>query len=198
MKNNPAFIFFFIIVIGITSCAPAPMFHTHQIETWPKPVLQVYVRPDGILDFRNSSALIGRVRLFLQDKQSVSEAMARQIKDVLLQSRIFRQIEVVKEETAGKDVFATASEKGIDYVIAVEIPHMLAPAGNTPGWLALDMKIIRTKDQVVFWSSYAEVNLEMRHGQNYIIYERPYSQAPSLSQGLDAIIREIARAIVTM
>lgn len=198
MKNKFLILVMIFGLTCLTSCAQAPQFATHQIETYPKPALQVYIAPEERLDLQESSALLDKVRLFLPDKQSLSEAMTTQVKDVLLQCRIFKQIEVFQPDSAKKDIYMAAFEKHADYVIEVGIPQMLAPAGNTPGWICLDMKIVRAKDHVTFWSIYAEVHLEMRHKQNYLLYERPYAQAPSLSQGLDAIVREVAKAITTM
>ncbi len=191
------YFFLLFMLVFMCGCAGPRPFYVHPNVQDMKPTMQVFVAPRGLVDTRNQKALVLWANVSEEMPPAYSsEAITRCLQDIFLQYRVFLVTALSERnaEIGGKTGYA--SDKGFDYIIQTDVPPMIIPVGNTPGWVGLDIKIKDARSGVTVWHIYGEVNLVPEAGNYGIFWDRPSRPAPSAAQGIISICRAAADIIL--
>ncbi len=115
------------------------------------------------------------------------------IRSILLQENLFGTLALNPDNHLDKsDMLRLAREKGYDYVLEIIMPGIIEPAGDSPGWVGLNIHIISTKKGYSLWQIYGETQLLPRPTFHGFFKKDDYVPAPTVGQGIAAITRAAA------
>lgn len=171
-----------------------PNFPQNDIGRLPNVNIQVYIQPKRPLGLARQSAYLTPLYLPQRYDKALGISYAGIVQEVFLQHLIFQTLEQHKEQEKGVSMPALKA-RGFDYLVEISSPSFLAPAGNSRGWIALNLKIIRLADETTIWHMYGEADLLPLHRGHDILFPRDYRDAPTLTEGLAAIAHKMAEII---
>lgn len=188
-----------LLLVLLVSCSQPPFiqspnFSQNDIGRPPNVNIQVYIQPERPLGLNKQSAYLTPLYLPQRYDKALGISYAGIIQEIFLQHRIFQTLEQHKDMERGVSA-AGVKERGFDYLIEISSPSFLAPAGNSRGWIALNLKILRLADGVTMWHMYGEADLLSLHRGHDILFPRDYRDAPTLTEGLAAIVHKMAEVI---
>lgn len=188
----------FLIALLVSCSQPpflhAPNFHQNDMGRLPNVNLQVYIQPQRPLGLHKQSAYLTPLYLPQRYDKALSISYAGIVQEIFLQHRIFQTLEQHNDMERGVSI-AEAKKRGFDYLMEISSPSFLAPAGNSRGWIALKLKVIRLADETTIWHMYGEADLLPLYRGHDILFPRDYRDAPTLTEGLAAIAHKMAGII---
>ncbi len=176
------------MLLFLSGCAPKPVKVSPDSGSL-QPVLQVFVAPKTPMDTGSQKALLAWVELPEDLSPRYSTVMTETLQDILLQHRVFLLTAIPEKREGDRDLTSFAREIGFDYLILAKVPSLLVPAGDSPGWIGLDLKVQNVRSGVTVWHIYGETDLVPQLGNYGIFVEEPFRPAPTIAQGFTAIAR---------
>lgn len=196
----PASLFLPVILVlsSLQGCIQGPVAHTSPDTSLVRPVLQVFTAPRGTLETGNKKALVAPVG-FPQGFSSpgYAQVMTETLQDIFLQHRVFLVTAVAGPGYPWRieDLRARARELGFDFLVVPRVTSVHVPAGESPGWVALDVKVQDVKSGVSLWHVYGEAELKPVPGSYGIFRDTAFRPAPTVTQGFTAVARALADVI---
>jgi hypothetical protein len=185
-----------LILNFLSGCGPTPLSLPAGDPEPPRPHLEIYVMPENPQPMDRQRVLLAPLRVAPERPEEWQDRSSRLVEDVLVQQKVFSEIERVGPEGQQEELLALARSRGFDYVLLGELPPVIHPAGNSPGWLALDMKLVSVRDGTAAWHFYGEVDLVPVPARHSILRPTPFRPAPTVYQGLAAVVQSMARAML--
>lgn len=161
-----------------------------------RPRLQVFIAPKDRVPIPIEKAILCRLDSPYHDKAQ-GIGIERIIKGTLLQTGIFSTLVDFREtdeyqQYVEAGVYEYAMDHGLGYCVEIRVEKILTPAGDSPGFCALSMKIKRVKDRVSIYYAYGEADLLPERARDYIFFTTPHKEAPTVLQGIVSIVRAMA------
>jgi hypothetical protein len=171
-----------------------PNFPQNDMGRLPDVNLQVYIQPQRPLGLGKQNTYLTPLYLPQRYDKALTVSYAGIVQDIFLQRRIFQVLEQHRdlEKAISR---AALKDRGFHYLMEISAPSFLAPAGNSRGWVALDLKLIRLADDATLWHIYGEADLIPLHRGHDILFPRDYREAPTITEGLAAIVHKMADVI---
>ncbi len=188
-----------LLLALLVSCSQPPFlqppnFPQNDRGRLPNVNLQVYIQPQRPLGLNKQTAYLTPLYLPQHYDKALSVSYGGIVQEIFLQHRIFQTLEQHKDMERGVST-AEAKKRGFNYLMEISSPSFLTPSGNSRGWVALNLKIIRLSDETTLWHMYAEADLLPLHRGHDILFPRDYRDAPTLTEGLTAIVHKMAEVI---
>ena len=157
-----------------------------------RPRLQVFIAPKDRVPIPIEKAILCQLDSPYHDKAQ-GIGIERIIKGTLLQTGIFSTLVDFREtdeyqQYVEAGVYEYAMDHGLGYCVEVRVEKILTPAGDSPGFCALSMKIKRVKDRVSIYNAYGEADLLPERARDYIFFTKPHKEAPTVLQGIVSIV----------
>ncbi len=188
-----------LITLMLSASSCAPLFDTGP--TNPKVAIQVFIKP---VHYAGPKKLCG-IMLFpkipqrdmtLLSVQRWQRAYANIIQECLLQNRAFFVVEMAPQTSMTlKEAGNQARRWHLNCVIVPEIPVILPPTDTATGIVALKLKVINVRSEETIWSIYAQAQLVPQLHKDFILWQQNFRQAPSITQALSTLTRDIALII---
>ncbi len=118
------------------------------------------------------------------------------IRSILLQESVFHTLALAPNNNIDKnDLLQMARDQGFDYLLEIILPGILEPAGDSPGWVGINLYLKSTKAGFSVWQIYGETQLIPRITQHRFLGKDDFVPAPSVGQGIVAITRTMAKIL---
>lgn len=186
-----------VTMLLASACALSPTASLSPAEPClPRPRLEVFVAPETGVPADAQKVLLAPLRLAPEQGSELMPAMTGLMQDILLQQRVFAVLERASlQEVSDGVLLDVGAQRGFDYVMFVGVPPIVPSVGNSKGWLALDIRLVSTRNRVTIWHAYGEADLLPEPARHSIIYPIPFRPAPTVTQGFVAIVRAMADCI---
>jgi hypothetical protein len=180
-----------------SACALSPTASLSPAEPClPQPRLEVFVAPETAVATGSQKVLLAPLRLSPEQGSDLMPAMTGLMQDILLQHRLFAVLERASLQDVSDEVLLDfGAQRGFDYVMFVGVPPIVPSVGNSRGWLALDIRLVSTRNRVTIWHAYGEAYLLPEPARHSILDPVPFRPAPTVAQGFVAIVRAVADCI---
>jgi len=182
-----------LLVSALVACAGPPRIRTAAEALPPCPRIEVYVAPAGRVEAASLKILLAPLRLAPYQEADTALAMTRLFQDILLQHRTFAVVERIPGPYASEAALAVlAADRGFDCVLFGELPAPIIPAGNSPGRVGMDVRLVTAKRQITLWHIFGEAELFPQPARHTILAPARGRPAPTLPQGFVTLARAIA------
>lgn len=188
-----------LLLLLLVSCSQPPFiqppnFPKNDMGRPPEINIQVYIQPQRPLGLVKQNAYLTPLYLPQRYDKALGISYAGIVQEIFLQHRIFQTLEQHRDQEKGVSM-PSLKAHGFDYLVEISSPSFLAPAGNSRGWVALNMRIIRLSDEATMWHMYGEADLLPLYRGHDILFPRDYREAPTLTEGLAAIAHKMAEIV---
>ncbi len=189
----------FMVVALLSGCATGDNYFQPprtQDTLRPEPRLNVFVMPKTPLNLSRKKVLMIPAYMAGNQEEIWGNSVTSLVRSILLQEGIFGTLALNPDNHLDKkDMLRIAHEKGFDYILEIILPGIIEPAGDSSGWVGMNIYIISTKKGYSLWQIYGETQLIPRPTFHGFFQTDQYVPAPTVGQGLEAITRSAARII---
>jgi len=153
----------------------------------------VYIQPEKPFDLSDCRLLVAPISLYSPQAREWEPSITGIVQDIFSQERVFRVIVRGNEHFDSQEkLLDDAGIQGFDYVLLGSIPPVIFPAGNTSGWVGVDIKLVSTENHAALWHIYGQASLIPAPTLWSILGDAAYARAPSVSEGVSAILHKMA------
>ncbi|HID97088.1 MAG TPA: hypothetical protein EYP57_02715 [Thermodesulfobacteriaceae bacterium] len=155
--------------------------------------VQLYVVPDSPAEIADQKVLVVPFTVQPHQNRDISLAVTELVREIFHQRHVFSVLDIAPELHISEErMVDMAADRGFDYLMVGNIPPVMAPAGNSSGWVAMEVKVIETRSRSEEWHIYGETALLPGNSRIYVLYDRPYESAPTVSRGFAALAGALA------
>lgn len=195
LKKNKTKFSFIIVVTAILLCACATV-DTRKTRTLPEPRLNVYIKPQTPYPLHEKTAKLAPIMLPDGYDDTYRRQLTELIRDVFLQHRLFKVIEITFDKVGSREEFAKKSHAdGFDFIMIIRSPDFLPASGLSHGWIAMDVLIIHAPTNTTMWHIHSETILSPQMEKDYIIFTSKFKHAPTITQGFISLISAVSNYI---
>jgi len=186
------------LILFFTGCTSSDYFSFNPARQTirPTPRLNVYIMPKGPIDLSQKKVLMIPAFMAGNQEEIWGDSVTSLVRSILLQENVFGTLALNPNNHQDRhDMLRIAREKGFDYLLEITLPGIIEPAGDSPGWVGLNMHIISTRKGYSIWQIYGESQLLPQPTFHGFFKKEDYVPAPTVGQGIEAITRTAASII---
>ncbi len=186
------------LILFFTGCSSNEYFSVDPSRQTirPRPRLNVYVMPKAPVDLAKKKVLMIPAFMAGNQEEIWGNSVTSLVRSILLQENVFGTLALNPNNHQDRhDMLRIAREKGFDYLLEITLPGIIEPAGDSPGWVGLNLHIISTKKGYSIWQIYGESQLLPQPTFHGFFKKKEYVPAPTVGQGIEAITRTAANII---
>ncbi len=190
---------YFLPLFFLTACARNNDYFSVELNRQtikPRPRLNVYVMPKKPINLSQKKILMVPAFMAGNQEEIWGESVTSLVRSILLQENVFGTLALNPNNHQDRhDMLRIAREKGFDYLLEITLPGIIEPAGDSPGWVGLNIHIISTRKGYSIWQIYGESQLIPRPTFHGFFKKEDYVPAPTVGQGIEAITRAAANIL---
>ncbi len=162
----------------------------------PAPKINVYIMPKGNVDLSKKKVLMIPAFMAGNQEEIWGQSVTALVRSILLQENVFGTLALNPNNHHDRhEMLRIARNKGFDYLLEITLPGIIEPAGDSSGWVGLNLHIVNTKKGYSIWQIYGETQLLPRPTFHGFFKKEDYVPAPTVGQGIEAITRAVANIL---